>query len=109
MTPDPFSTMSSTLRRAREAAGLSLRELARRAGTSHATLRAYEQGQKMPTVATFLRVLDASGFAVDFQLSPRIRERDGLDRGAELEQVLRLADEFPARPARRSGFPRFPR
>jgi hypothetical protein len=56
-----------------------------------------------------VRVLNASGFAVDFQLSPRIRQRDGLDRGDELEQVLRLADQFPARPKRRIGVPRFPR
>jgi transcriptional regulator with XRE-family HTH domain len=98
-----------TLRGAREAAGLSLRELARRAGTSHATLLAYENATKVPTVATFMRVLESSGYAVDVQLSPRIRERDGLDRGEELRQVLELAEQFPARVSRRLKFPKFSR
>ncbi len=38
------------LERARLDAGLSLRELARRAGTSHVTLSAYEHGTKSPTL-----------------------------------------------------------
>ena len=99
--------VASTLRRARAAAALSLRELAARAGTSHATLLAYEQGKKTPSVVTFLRILDAAGFAVDFELSRRIRERDGIDRGYELEQALDLAAQFPARHRKTIGFPRF--
>lgn len=99
--------VARTLRRARVAAGLSLRELAHRAGTSHTTLLAYEQGKKAPTVGTFMRILDAAGFAVDFELSRRVRERDGIDRGDELEQVLDLAAQFPARHRRRITFPRF--
>jgi transcriptional regulator with XRE-family HTH domain len=88
---------------------LSLRELARRAGTSHATLLAYENATKVPTVATFMRVLESSGYAVDIQLSPRIRERDGLDRGEELRQVLELAEQFPARLSRTLTCPKFAR
>ena len=97
-----------TLRAARLEARGSLREVATRAGTSHATLLAYEQGRKVPSVATFLRVLDACGFAVDFRRSRRIRHRDGIDRGKELEAVLELAAQFPARHSKKLTFPRFP-
>jgi transcriptional regulator with XRE-family HTH domain len=101
--------VARTLRDARAAAGLSLRQLAGRAGTSHATLLAYERGSKVPNVLTFLRILDAAGFAVDFELRRRIRERDGIARGVELEQVLELAAQFPARHRKTIAFPRFAR
>jgi transcriptional regulator with XRE-family HTH domain len=97
------------LRQARLAAGLSLRHLAGRAGTSHSALVAYEQGRKAPSVATFLRILEAAGFAVDFELSRRVRERDGVDRGRELEAALELAAQFPARQGRVLGYPKLAR
>lgn len=107
---DHFSAIAAgMLRDARYRAGLSLREVARRAGTSHATLHAYESGEKVPSVAVFLRVLDACSFAVDVELSPRIRWQDGIYRGDELEQVLELAAEFPARVSRYMDYPRFGR
>lgn len=100
---------AQTLRNARLAAGLSVRELARRAGTSHPTVLAYENGRKTPSVAVFLRLLEACGFAVDFDMHKRIREADGLPRGEELRQVLELAGEFPARVSRHMDLPRFGR
>ncbi len=99
--------VAHTLRLARTRAGLSLRDLARRAGTSHSTVAAYEQGRKAPSVPTFLRIIDACGFATDFQLSLRVRERDGLDRGTELETVLDLAAHFPARLTKTMRYPKF--
>lgn len=98
---DPASLLQS----ARIAAGLGLRALARRAGTSHATLSAYEKGTKTPTTATFIRILEAAGYALEFQLSPRVREAEGLDRGEELRQVLVLAGEFPSRPTPTLDYP----
>lgn len=95
------------LTESRNRAGLSLREVARRAGTSHATLIAYERGTKTPSVVVFLRVLDACGFAVDFDLSPRIRWQDGIRRGEELAAVLGLAEQFPARISRHMNHPVF--
>lgn len=92
---------------ARVTAGLGVRELARRAGTSHATLLAYERGTKTPSVAVFLRLLRACGFAVDLDLERRVREADGIDRGDELRQVLELAEQFPARVSRTLDLPRF--
>ena len=84
--------IAGILRHARREAGLSLREVAARAGTSHATIIAYEKGAKVPGAATFLRLLEACGFAVDIRLERRVREHAGLARGDELEQVLRLAE-----------------
>ncbi|MEX0943796.1 MAG: helix-turn-helix transcriptional regulator [Pseudomonadales bacterium] len=100
--------VAETLRAARIAAGLSLRELAERAGTSHATLSAYEQGKKVPSATNYLRILEACGNAVDIRIEPRIRERDGIPRGEELEAVLELAEQFPHRMSRHLDLPRFP-
>lgn len=92
-----LSLAARTLRSARERAGLSLREAAKRAATSHSALSAYERGERTPTLATFFHILEALGFAVRVELDPRIRQHGGVDRGEELEQVLQLAERFPAR------------
>lgn len=89
---------ATTLQKARLQAGLSLRKLAAIAGTSHATLIAYENGTKSPTVGTFQRIIEAAGFAADVSLSPRVRGGDELPRGEELRQVLILAAQFPSTP-----------
>ena len=103
-----MNTAAALLASARADAGLSLRALAARANTSHATLSAYEKGRKVPSVTTFLRILEACGNAVDIQLLPRIRERDGIPRGEELESVLQLAAQFPAKASRHLELPAFP-
>lgn len=95
------------LRNARQRAGLSLRELARRAGTSHSTLATYEAGYKTPSVDTLERIVRAAGFALDLELSPRMRGDAGYDRGCELIEVLELAAAFPARHKRRMSYPKF--
>ena len=99
------------LRAARVNAGLSLRELGLRAGTSHPTLLAYERGTKTPGINTFLRVLHACDCAVDVTLKRRVRRANGLERGEELTQVLELAEQFPNKYVTRKEaleFPRFP-
>ena len=95
------------LRQARLEAGLGLRELARRAGTSHATLGQYEHNAKVPSAGVFMRLLEACGYGVDVTLRRRIRERNGMARGDELMEVLRLADQFPSNPGATLEFPRF--
>jgi transcriptional regulator with XRE-family HTH domain len=97
-----------TVRQARQRAGMSLRELAARAGTSHATLSAYENGAKTPSVKTLERIVRAAGFALDLELVPRVDGDEPADRGQELEAVLALAALFPARHAATLPFPRFP-
>jgi transcriptional regulator with XRE-family HTH domain len=96
-----------TLRRARRASGLSLRALAARAGTSHATLAAYESGRAVPRVDTLDRVLRAAGYATDIDFSRRADATDAERRakGEELRQALELAALFPARHAERLRFP----
>ena len=75
---------------ARRQAGLSLRELARRSGTSHSALAAYESRRTVPGFDTLRRVVAAAGYGLDWQLVAD-------DRGAELAAVLELAEHFPAR------------
>ena len=53
-----FAGLAITTRRAD--AGLSRRELARRAGTSAATLAKYERGEVSPSSATLERILDSA-------------------------------------------------
>lgn len=100
---------STLIRAARTEAGLSLRELGTRAGTSHSTLAAYESGTKTPSVATLRRVLDAAGFSIDVELHPRCRGTAELPRGRELEAVLELAGAFPSRHSERLEAPVFGR
>lgn len=99
-----------TLRQARRASGLSLRRLAERAGTSHATLAAYEAGRAVPGVDTLDRILRAAGFATDIALSRRPDATDAQRRakGEELRQALELAAIFPSRAPARCRLPRFP-
>ena len=101
---------SSIIRQCRVDAGLTLRGLAERAGTSHATLAAYEAGRKVPTVSTLDRIVRAAGYALDVSLAPRMRSSlVGATRGEELAAVLELAEAFPARHARSLDAPVFPR
>ena len=55
---------------ARSEAGLSQRELAKRARTSQATLSAYEAGRKSPTLKTLARVVRAAGMDLRITLAP---------------------------------------
>ncbi len=91
---------------AREAAGLSKRELARRAGTSPAAVVEYESGRRDPTGATLLRLLRAAG--CDLVVAPAAGA-DDLRNGRILLEVLRLAEHLPKRRAPRTlPYPRFP-
>ena len=99
----------ATIRRARLRAGLSLRELGRAAGTSHATISAYEAGRKEPGIDTLTRILRAAGFELDGGLVPVVGGPDRDARGRELADVLHLAEQFPARHSATLAFPVFGR
>lgn len=58
------------LSQARQVAGLSQEELARRARTSRPTLSAYEHGRKSPTLQTAARLLAEAGF--ELAVRPRV-------------------------------------
>jgi len=100
---------AAILRRARLRAGLTLRALAARAGTSHSTLAAYERGSKVPSVETLARIVRAAGFELGVELKPALGGSDRAERGRELAEVLDLAERFPARHAATLDFPVFPR
>ena len=103
----------STLLEARTRAGLSQAELAQRTGTSQATISAYERGSKEPSVATFSRLLAATGtrLAVESTRAPLTEPApaDLRRAGETLAQVIRLAEALPVKHASRLRYPRLDR
>ncbi len=88
------------LRTARLDAGLTLRELADAAGTSHSTLSAYESGRVDPRSETVRRVLAAAGWQLVAEPTPRpLREPWQASPGDELWNAIELADWLPKKPA----------
>lgn len=92
---------AAVLRAARRRSGLTLRELAERAGTSDATLSAYEHGRVTPRVDTMSRIVAAAGFrlSTDIEAVPT-RDPRRAPAGEELFEVLLLAEQLPSRPRR---------
>jgi transcriptional regulator with XRE-family HTH domain len=105
--------VAATVRGARRAAGLTQAELATRAGTSQATLSAYENGRKEPSVQTLARLLAATGSRlVAEQADTRDSRRavvDPVRNGRILSDVLSLAEALPSRHRRELRYPRLPR
>ncbi len=95
------------LKTARLNGGLSLRELALRASTSHSTIAAYEQARKVPSAVVLLRLINACGLDFRVHKSSRLLFSDPHERGEELVDVLNLAEQFPARHHRKLEYPRF--
>jgi len=98
------------LRDSRIAAGLSQAALAERVGTSQATISAYENGTKQPSVATLSRLLAATGSrltvapAAQPVLEPSARQLKRTARA--LADVLALAEALPVRHRRALRYPR---
>jgi transcriptional regulator with XRE-family HTH domain len=101
---------ASAIRSARRRAGLSQQELAARAGTSQATLSAYENGRKEPTVETFNRMLAAASSRLVVEPAERpvvqVSETQLARRGRTLLEVLELAAALPSSHRRDLRFPR---
>jgi transcriptional regulator with XRE-family HTH domain len=70
MAGPPQLAAAGLLSRARAAAGLSQRELARRAGTSQSVIARIERGQVSPSLDTLTRLLAAAGFELRMGLEP---------------------------------------
>ena len=85
---------ATLIRTARRRAGLTQRDLAERAGTSHSTLAAYETGAKVPRADTLVRIVRAAGFEPEVALAVR-PDRDRAAKGRELREALELAAHFP--------------
>jgi transcriptional regulator with XRE-family HTH domain len=87
------------IKRARIDAGLTQHALAARAGTSQATISAYESGRKQPSLETLDRVLAATGS----QLAVVSR-----DPGRTFKDVLALAEALPVSHRPTLEYPRLP-
>jgi transcriptional regulator with XRE-family HTH domain len=104
----PTVDAASAIRDARRRARLSQRELAARARTSQTAISAYETGAKVPSLATLIRLVEATGsrLMVDPGQHDRGANADDEQIGRWLADVLSLAD---AMPFRRQGDLRYPR
>ena len=103
----------NALQSARIRAGLTQGELAARTGTSQAAISAYESGAKQPTVATFSRLLAATGARLEVDEGGHriVREPSQAQlarAGRTLMRVLELAEALPVRHERELRFPRLP-
>lgn len=88
-----------TLRAARQRAGMTQAALAQRAGTSQATVSAYERGHKQPSVETFARLLAAAGSRLAVAPAARAVIQPSATQharaAATLVEVLALAEMLP--------------
>lgn len=100
----------AALRRARQRSRLTQAELAARAGTSQATISAYESGAKQPSIATFTRLLAAAGSRLTVEHGgPAVTEPSNADlarAGRTLAQVIALAEALPVQHERELRYPR---
>jgi transcriptional regulator with XRE-family HTH domain len=104
--------IARSLRETRGRAGLTQAALAARAGTSQATVSAYESGRKEPSVETLGRLLAAAGarLAVAPAATAVVLPRPGelAHAGRALVDVLLLAEALPTRHEAELRFPRLP-
>lgn len=79
------------LRVARSRAGLSQRELARRAGTAQSVVARIEGGETSPTWTTLTRLVAAAGFDLLAEIAPSpVADTHML---MDVERILRLSPE----------------
>jgi transcriptional regulator with XRE-family HTH domain len=93
--------VAAVLADARRRSGLTIRQLGRRARTSHSAIAAYESGAKAPNTTTLGRLINACGFEIEHRLRPLGEFENRAQRGRELLEVLDLADQFPSEHASR--------
>lgn len=101
---------AAELRAARSRAGLTEQRLARLAGTTAATLSAYESGRKHPTAATLARLLAACGARLEIMPAPPrpTSHAELRHAGEQLAAVIALAEQLPFAPPSELRFPRLP-
>jgi len=100
---------AALIRDARERAGLSQRELARRAGTSQAVVSAYENEQREPGYASLEKLIAAAGFRLHAQLLPGSQPgcnavtRGDADSGEDDDRILENLRLTPTERLRKMG------
>jgi transcriptional regulator with XRE-family HTH domain len=87
----PHRSPADLLRTARTRAGLSQRELARRAGTAQSVIARIELGATSPTWETLSRLLDAAGFELEALLG--LHATDASHMLSDVSRILRLTPE----------------
>lgn len=86
-----FNHANVLVREARSRAGLSQRQLARRAGTAQSVVARVENGQTSPTWETLSRLLAAAGFELGATLE--IRTIVGSHMLDDVARILSLSPE----------------
>ena len=87
-----MTTAAALLREARMRAGLSQRDLAKKAGTAQSVIARIERGQTSPTLETLERLLAAAG--VELHASLAVKERDVRSHMLDdVPRILRLTPE----------------
>ena len=86
-----MSDAARLLRSGRERAGLSQRQLARRAATAQSVVARIELGETSPTWETLTRLLGAAGFDVDSRLL--VRPVSGSHMLGDVARILSLSPE----------------
>jgi transcriptional regulator with XRE-family HTH domain len=84
-------SIADLVREARTSAGLTQRELARRARTAQSVVARVEGGATSPTWETLARLLGAAGFEIEPVLRQRRVKRSHML--ADVERILRLTPE----------------
>jgi transcriptional regulator with XRE-family HTH domain len=87
----PGPSPGDLIRIARNRAGLTQRELARRARTAQSVVVRIEQGATSPTWETLTRLLAGAGFEIDARLD--LRTADASHMLADVPRILRLTPE----------------
>jgi transcriptional regulator with XRE-family HTH domain len=87
----PQNSPADLLRAARKRAGLSQRDVARRAGTAQSVVARIEQGATSPTWETLTRLLAAAGFELDALLA--LHATDASHMLSDVPRILRLTPE----------------
>jgi predicted transcriptional regulator len=85
------TTPPNLLATARSRAGLTQRDLARRARTAQSVVARIENGDVSPSWSTLRRLLSCAGFDLHATLVPRVRGRSHML--ADVPRILRLTPE----------------
>jgi uncharacterized protein len=84
-----MTTSGELLRAAREGAGLSQTELARRSGVAQSMVSSYEAGKRQPALATLSKLIEATGHTLALSLQrsdPSVRGLPDSPLGRKLRQ-----------------------
>lgn len=88
------SATGRMIKAARQAAGMSQAELARRLGVSQPMVSIYESGAREPSVVTLRRFARGLGLQVSLTPAPETGRPSPEEAGRQLEDVLSLVDAF---------------